>query len=96
MFLKTRKGSEKSGLKSNKLSASPSAFFAHPLCLEGSSFINQGYSNEFNIIKCFLQVTGCDVCGSKRNDCFFAGDFRVNEQLNLIVLHTLFMREHNR
>lgn len=42
------------------------------------------------------KVTGCDVCGSRKNDCFFAGDFRVNEQINLIVLHTLFMREHNR
>jgi len=42
------------------------------------------------------KVTGCDVCGGKKKDCFFSGDFRVNEQLNLIVLHTLFMREHNR
>ena len=41
-------------------------------------------------------MTGCDVCGSRKNDCFFAGDFRINEQLNLIVFHTLFMREHNR
>ena len=41
-------------------------------------------------------MTGCDVCGSRKNDCFFAGDFRINEQLNLIVVHTLFMREHNR
>jgi len=42
------------------------------------------------------KVTGCDVCGGRKNDCFFAGDFRVNEQLNLVVIHTLFMREHNR
>merc|ERR1711962_792417 len=35
------------------------------------------------------KVTGCDVCGSGKKDCFFAGDFRVNEQLNLIVLHKL-------
>ncbi len=27
---------------------------------------------------------------------FLAGDVRVNEQLNLIVMHTLWMREHNR
>jgi len=42
------------------------------------------------------KVTGCDVCGGRKADCFFAGDFRVNEQLNLITIHTLFMREHNR
>ena len=42
------------------------------------------------------KVTGCDVCGGQKKNCFFSGDFRVNEQLNLIVLHTLFMREHNR
>lgn len=34
----------------------------------------------------------CRGCSS----CFFAGDARANEQLNLIVLHTVWMREHNR
>ena len=26
---------------------------------------------------------------------FFSGDVRANEQLNLIVMHTVWMREHN-
>merc|ERR1711902_464053 len=61
---------------------------------------SQGRNLNTNLPSCAGEskgkVTACDACGRKRNDCFFAGDFRVNEQLNLIVLHTMFMREHNR
>ena len=28
--------------------------------------------------------------------CFIAGDIRVNEQIHLTVLHTLYVRDHNR
>ena len=37
-------------------------------------------------------IEACEVCQGESKECFFAGDLRVNEQVNLIVLHTLFMR----
>lgn len=33
--------------------------------------------------------------GDEKTDLFLAGDVRTNEQVNLIVIHTLWMREHN-
>ena len=35
------------------------------------------------------------ICKSCKS-CFFAGDSRVNEHMNLIVMHTVWLREHNR
>ncbi|XP_067143854.1 peroxidase-like [Centruroides vittatus] len=35
-------------------------------------------------------------CAIQEQACFLAGDERVNEQINLAIMHTLWMREHNR
>lgn len=44
------------------------------------------------------KAEGCSIPRPKRQTqgCFFSGDGRVNVQANLVVMHALFLRHHNR
>ncbi|XP_014210778.1 peroxidasin homolog [Copidosoma floridanum] len=63
------------------------------LLLEGPSFPGRKALLPFangQFIDCRRNVSESSV------NCFLAGDFRVNEQIGLTVVHTVWMREHNR
>ena len=42
------------------------------------------------------KIKACETCEGEDEDCYFAGDFRVNEQPMLTVQHNVWVREHNR
>ncbi|KAL1130925.1 hypothetical protein AAG570_012166 [Ranatra chinensis] len=78
---------------------------------QNRSILLRDYSNDLGLLrvgiptpsgKHLLPIAGSQEVDCRRDPtesevgCFLAGDIRVNEQLALVAMHTIWLREHNR